>query len=388
MLHVILSRGACCALLAALFACATPSPPGPREKVPDATQRSFVEHAYAAGPSVAIRQSSQTLDGPDGPLQINLLAPRLEGSYPLVIYLPGLGDVVNSGEPWRKAWAEAGFAVLSVQDRQDGMPLLASEKARRGDIAGMVRDANSDARREIRVKELLFALAAAREAKEPMFRSIDFSRVTLAGFDTGAFTALAFGGESASPAPENAIPGLKAIVAISPALPDGFVPHGRYTGAGLPVLVVSSDADFDEYGLVTDIGMRIAPFHAMPRNDKYLLSFKRVSHRQLAGDASAGTPRAMSGMPSRKGGPLSGGGGGMPGGGGKPGGAAGMAPPGTGRAPSFGAPEAGGETMQLAMRSVTQAFLQSYVLGNAAALDWLSLDAPRWLRPYASLTIK
>ncbi|WP_018605834.1 alpha/beta hydrolase [Uliginosibacterium gangwonense] len=393
-------RIACALCLGILVACS--SAPDKRQKPEDPALRSLTEHAYSPGPSVGTQQHTETLDGPDGGLQISLIAPNLAGSYPLVIYLPGLGDQVTGGEPWRKAWAGAGYAVLSVQDRQDGMPLLASEKARKGDIGGMARDASSSERRTTRIKNTLFALKTAQQRarqNQPLFASIDFSRVVVAGFDTGAFAALAFSAEAGSPAPADAIPGLKGIIAISPAPPENFSAHGRYGATHLPVLLVSSDADFDEYGIINDIGIRIAPFQAMPKEDKYLLSFKQISHRALSGDTSSRMPDEMQGSRQRggdKGGPPGGGGRGREGG---PNGGGGNRPgmegggPGMGKGPDGGpdqrgGPGQGGEALQTVMNSVSLAFLQAYVHQNEQALDWLSLDASRWLRPYGSLSIK
>jgi len=261
----------------------------------------------------------------------------------------------------------------------------------------MVRDASSNERRATRIKELLFALKTAQQRaqqNQPLFASIDFSQIVVAGFDTGAFAALAFSGEAASPAPADAIPGLKGIIAISPTPPENFSVRGRYAATHLPVLLVSSDADFDEYGIINDIGIRIAPFQAMPKEDKYLLSFKQIGHRALSGDTSSRGADDMQEPHQRKngdkGGPPGGGRGGH-GGGNRPGMDGGG--PGKGMGPDGGpdqrgGPEQGGQALQTVMNSVSLAFLQAYMHQNEQALDWLSLDAPRWLRPYGSLTIK
>lgn len=395
-----------------LAACSSNPPADHRNQAEDAALRTLTEHAYSAGPQVSTQQKTMTLDGPDGPLQLALIEPVAAGSYPLVIYLPGLGDQVDSGSPWRKAWAEAGYAVLSVQDRFDGTPLLASEQARRGDIAGMVREATSDARRAMRVQELQAALAYAKEQaahNQPLFASINFDKLVLAGFDTGAYTALAFSGESGSPAAADALPGLAGIIAISPTLPETFNARGRYARAQSPVMFVTSDADFDEYGIINDVGLRIAPFHAMPNEDKYLLAFKQIRHSALSGAEGREMPNEMQaregkgrgGRGDNSGGRMPPGGGGMGGGGGPQGGGMGGGMGGGGRPDMGNGPggqggpgEMGGrggqdtQGMQVVMRSVSVAFLQSYLGKNSQALDWLCLDAPRWLRPYGSLNIK
>ena len=49
-------------------------------------------------------------------LEISLLAPKPPGHYPLIIYLPGLGEhAQRGGQLWRETWAKAGYTVFSIQ---------------------------------------------------------------------------------------------------------------------------------------------------------------------------------------------------------------------------------------------------------------------------------
>src|SRR5271169_232092 len=61
---------------------------------------------------------SWTLGGE--PAEITLVRPSGRGPFPLVIYLPGLGEPSSGGAAWRNAWAEAGYAVLAYQPVANG----------------------------------------------------------------------------------------------------------------------------------------------------------------------------------------------------------------------------------------------------------------------------
>jgi len=87
------------------------------------------DHAYA---TTATRET-WTVDGE--PIDVSLLAPSGDARHPLVVFLPGLGDAAESSLAWRKAWAEAGYAVLSVQPASEGSAVWKSEQARLGDFS-------------------------------------------------------------------------------------------------------------------------------------------------------------------------------------------------------------------------------------------------------------
>jgi hypothetical protein len=58
------------------------------------------------------------------PVDITLTTPIDGSGYPLVIYLPGLGESAEAGSSWRQAWVAAGYAVVSCNgpalDQQSG----------------------------------------------------------------------------------------------------------------------------------------------------------------------------------------------------------------------------------------------------------------------------
>ena len=56
-------------------------------------------------------------------IEISMLAPKTSGRYPLIVYLPGLGEHADGGRLWRETWAKAGYAVFSVQPIEIGEAL-------------------------------------------------------------------------------------------------------------------------------------------------------------------------------------------------------------------------------------------------------------------------
>ncbi|WP_443692581.1 hypothetical protein [Pseudomonas sp.] len=68
------------------------------------------------------------------------LAPDTHERLPLIIYLPGLGESATAGEEWRNAWAQAGYAVLSIQGQYYGPALYSTSQAQ----AGVFRELAAD----------------------------------------------------------------------------------------------------------------------------------------------------------------------------------------------------------------------------------------------------
>lgn len=358
------------------------------------------DQAYRSGPRLPTEVQRLQWQTVLGTLYVEILAPREQGRFPLVVYLPGWGEDIAAGRPWRDAWAAQGYAVMVVQPQEWAAGARHGDAARRGSLFLQVRTAYQDEARARRVAQLQAALAEARRLAatgDRGFAQIDFERIVLAGFDLGADTALACSGERWGGAAQAQIAGLRGIIAISPYHDAAEASQARYGSVAMPVLNITSDADFDEYGLVQDLSLRSLPYRGMPREDKYLLVLNKVSHRVLSGDEAQGAAEAgrpsrggeRGGMGGERGGPGGGPGGGMGGPGGSPPGG-GMNEGRGARAdePADGSTGMTGKQTRLILDSVSLAYLDAVTQGSEAARDWLALDAPRWLRPLGSLSSK
>ena len=326
---------------------------------------------------------------------ISLTVPAKSGPFPLVIYLPALGETRSAGEIWRAAWAQSGYAILSLQPLVDDARVWSSAKARSGDFSLLARERYSARIMADRLAALQSALTemqrrhARREA--PLDR-VDLSRVAIAGFDMGAYTAMVVAGESIRGVPGRALPfPIKAVIALSPYSDFSGTPFGeRYAGIRGPVLSVTSDNDTDALGLVTSPAIRKAPFETMPGGNKYLLTMSSVPHAAMSGGAATAEESEAGGPPgkpepSRRGGDRGPDGGsrghrkGGTGGGGSVGGS-GMAGDRPGASRDAGVSPTSLAISQAAIQGVTTAFLDAYVKDDSIAREWLDKDASRWLR--------
>ena len=255
---------------------------------------------------------------------------------PVVVYLPGLGQHSDTGQRWAAAWAQAGYTVLAVQ------PLEADEAAWRSDLArtgefrelGLLHYGGAlRADRLSALRRLLPALQAAQPA-------LDWRHAALAGYETGAQTALDARGDA----------GWQAVIAISP-------PAMQAPAGGAATLVITSDIDNDPLGLLRSPAERRQGFEALAPGSGWLLNLGGVPHAALAGTLA---PDGWHEQDQRRG-PMGGGmGGGRGGAGGPPGAMAGA-----GRGPRSGSAT---EAAQADLRDglqLSRAFLDAQLRGAA-----------------------
>jgi predicted dienelactone hydrolase len=207
-----------------LAACATPPPP-------DSTLEIVARHAAQGYVDPSFREARPMKDQwqiAGQAVDVELTAPAAGGAYPLVIYLPGLGESADSGAIWRQTWTEAGYAVLSIQPVSLGTSVWSSEAALEGnfrDIAQRHFSKDSLAVRVSVAQGALSELARRRELRvSPLLEHVDATRVAIAGFDIGAQTALALAGERDDGIGSGPLAAaVKCVVLLSPypGFPDG-----------------------------------------------------------------------------------------------------------------------------------------------------------------------
>jgi hypothetical protein len=394
-LKIICGKAALSRFYVAVAACAVLAACAPAPPKPDAAKVSrFSGHAYVSdehyGATTAL--SSWTLGA--GSFEVALTVPDKPGRYPLVIYLPGLGEARDAGSIWRTTWTQAGYAVLSVQPLADDATGWSAPKARTGDFAALARVRYSGKIMSARVDSLqaVWRELVRRQAQgEKPLERIDLSRVAIAGFDLGAYTAMTIAGETIRDLPtlEIGIP-VAAVIALSPYADfSGSTFTDRYRSIKGPVLSVTTDGDADAIGMVTAPSVRKAPFQYMPPGDKFLMLLWSVPHVVLGGnpnsEAVAANEPAKPDAASRSPGVIAD----------------------TGVRPKKKPPETGvgdadrsallGSTVATAtanaigataIAGVTTAFLDAYVKNDAVAQEWLEKDAPRWLRDKGEFTRK
>lgn len=351
-------------------------------------------------------------------LDVEITAPVAPGHYPLVIYLPSLGEDAKAGHLWRESWAKAGYVVFSVQpqsiaqalqelklnrlndpseeemeawDDEAMQPMEPESKswfgektrrpsrtARNSELHYLGHEYFATENLKNRMTQLFWAfqqLTIRVGLHQAPYAAIDLNQVVLAGYDLGAQTLSAVLGEDlGSGLP--AYPGLKPMAAIvlSPSvnLATGNV-RSRFQKLNLPLMVVTGTEDNDPYA-VSSAGVRTAIWDYAPVGDKYLLLLKDAGHQLLAGSEMGG----RFGQDRREVGGGPGGGMGLSNGG--PGGGMMRGRPGGERKnPDLGYKQVA------AVLSATTAFLDTVCKHDEFAQSWLVDKASYWLEKAGSL---
>ena len=376
------------ALAMALPGCKSAPPPPPK---PELALQKLASRGYTAerhNDTTAVRET--WLDG-EAPLDVSLIAPTGSGRFPLVIYLPGLGESAAAGVLWRQAWAESGYAVLAIQPVVLGESVFRSQKARSGDFLGLAQEHYSIPSLKVRTQHLSYALEELKRragAGAGLYSKIDLRRLALAGFDLGAQSVAVLVGERIGDAGSIATHlNLRAAILLSPYVDrSASGATQRFSAITVPVLSVTGTEDADPFGLVSVPELRRRPWQDMPAGDKYLLLLAGGPHGVLAGEGFAEAGHESRADDTAK--------------------EAAARPQGAGRqrgqrgsggsqaaSQRMGAGDGGAirgtRTFEIAhiaaVRGVTTAFLDATVKDDAGAREWLGKDAATWLGQSARL---
>lgn len=372
---------------------------------PDETRvKQFAGRGYQPDQRYEARTTDLTLNA-GRPLDATLALPQGQGTFPLVVYLPAMGEGRRAGAAWSDAWARSGYAVLTLQPLGEDAGAWSSPSARAGDFLSLAHARYSAQAMGARLDTLGLALAdLARRQGHPgpddaPLARIDLTRVAVAGYDLGAYTAMAVAGEEVrGVTTPPALPvKVAAVVALSPYADfSGVALSQRYTRINGPVLSVTGNNDGDATGLVNTASVRRAPYEYMPAGGKYLLTLADLPHSAFAGGTGrqdAGTqgerrPSEPAAAPEMSDDGRSQGGGSSrsrrrSGGQGDSGSRAG------GRSGAQGGMSATNQAVDVAaIQGVTTAFLDAYVKDDSIAREWLEKDAARWIKDIAELRRK
>jgi dienelactone hydrolase len=391
----MLRAGVCASILIGLFVATAFWGCGGRSAAkPDPAEvKAYTQRGYVPDQRYETVETRDTWALGAGPVDISVLVPSTPGRYPLVLYMPGLGESAQAGALWRRAWARAGYAVIAAQATKYGPAVWASDRARAGEFYDLAKEAFSAPALAARVQILAETLAEVsrrqKDGRTPALANVDLTRIAIAGFDLGAQTAMVAAGEHVDGVAAPKLPeGVKCVIALSPYADfSGMGMKSNFQPIRLPVLSVTSSLDTDAYGLVTSPAVRRAPFQDMPSGRKYLLLLSIASHSVLAGTAPSAEGNGKGGAqrseasaedasmvndesanpdeerPGRK-----------------------------RRRPDFSA--AGRDrTAQHAkeeaqVQAVTTAYLDAIVEDDPVASEWLARNAKRWLGESGELTWK
>lgn len=210
--------------------------------------------------------------GPHDPGLWVVLTRQAAGRLPVVVYLPGLGQDAEAGQRWAAAWAAAGYAVVSVQPLDADAQAWRSELARSGEFQELGRRHTGEAMRRERLAALRALVTRLQGLPVPPWSDLDWTRSAVAGYETGALTALDLARSAVDAGWQP-----QAAIALSP-WPDEPSPPLH-----APLLCISSDQDGDPLGLVARPTERRRGFAKLEGAAAYWLSLHGVSHAGLAG---------------------------------------------------------------------------------------------------------
>lgn len=319
------------------------------------------------------------------PIEVSWLAPaQTTTAAPLVVFLPGLGEGARAGLQWRRTWADAGYAVVSIQPQQYGRGIYSSSEAQAGTFRGIAQRAYSDKALNERiavVQQVLNQLRVRGQAGDAQVAGVDWNNVVFAGYDLGAQTAAALAGDSLLKEWQP-----KAVILLSPYVGPGS-PVAR---VDTPLLSVTGPHDEDPFSWVDSPERRLAMWRGNPNPGSYQLIAKNAQHQLFSGslDELPSADEADRKGPKRDS-DMAPGAGGRDGSSGPPGADGGEGPK---RRPQPDTMGHGQDSQnwfdahQVAnVQTVSTAFLDATLRHSAEAKAWLSQDAAQAIGPGASI---
>jgi dienelactone hydrolase len=188
----------------------------------------------------------------NGFCQITIIQPSREGKYPLVIYMPGLGESSDAAADMRNAWAKSGYVVLSLQPLEDDANIWSSKAARRGDFTFIRHGRYSSevlSERLNVLKNIIEYLKQHVGSGDAVFQHIDLSSIAIVGSNIGASLAMIVAGENVPNASIARLPvRITGAIALSPYADfSGSEFDVRYRNIDMPVLSITSETDSDAH---------------------------------------------------------------------------------------------------------------------------------------------
>ena len=159
------------------------------QKIDEIKVKDFVKGGYDSGIDYAVTSAKLTLNLDQLPIDVSIVQPKRSGKYPLVIYLPGMGETSEGAVKFRNAWATSGFVVVSTQLLKDDEFILTTPAAKEGDFSFIRHDRFSPevviSRLKLLSKFVDYLKQAVHEGDE-RFVDIDLDHIAIVGFDIGA----------------------------------------------------------------------------------------------------------------------------------------------------------------------------------------------------------
>lgn len=359
------------------------------ERDPQARIERYLENAYRPDAPLAVTAWDDVWTLGEMPVDVSWMGPTQPQAAPLILYLPGLGEDSRAAARWRRAWAEAGYAVLSLQPVSEGRAVYSSAEAQVGSFRSLAQKHFSREALALRVRVVDEAQAELRRQAatgRPELTGIDWQRVAVAGFDLGAQTAAALAGERDTGATSRTGWMPVAALLFSPYVENASDP-ARFAHIEAPVFTATGPRDEDPFSWIASPDQRQRLWQQVRVPGSYQLLAWDASHRALGG-ATEPVERGMAGRAPEEGrpeGPPPGAGSNGPRGAGGPGGPGKRGPVGGRMGHGQGMDDSFNPHQVANLQAVSLAFLDATVRQSAAARHWLDNEAVHWLGERARL---
>ncbi len=188
------------------------------------------------------------------------------GPSPLVVFSHGYGGCPGQSTFLTYALAEAGYLVIAPRHADAGCGVA---RTRRSEAPFLIPSVWTDASGRDRREDIVAILEALKQ--DPAFRDgIDWPKLALMGHSLGGYTVLGLAGAW----PSWRIPGIAAVVALSPTCAPFLGKGGRLDAMTAPVSFQSGTMD---YGILPALIQRDGCFD-QARGPAQLVLFRRAGH--------------------------------------------------------------------------------------------------------------
>jgi len=265
-------------------------------------------------------------------IPIRFYLPSRKSPVPVILFSHGLGGSRKGSAYLGKHWAGCGYVAVFLQHPGSDISVWKGKPAKQR-MAAMRKAANAQ-NFMLRVKDVPAVLDRLqqwnRDEEHVLVGRMNLQSVGMSGHSFGAVTTQALSGQRTvrgrSITPDARI---DAAVIMSPSSPRRDAPQAAFGRVAIPWLLMTGTKDLSRIG-GADMESRLAVFPALPPGNKYELVLDRAEH-------SAFTDRAL----------------------------------------SVNREEPRNPNHHRAILALTTAFWDTYLLNEAAALEWLRGAGPK-----------
>src|SRR5450631_990093 len=110
------------------------------QKIDEVRVKDFASRGYDSGTEYATEASKLSVNFESFNNPISIVQPKRQGKYPLVIYLPGMGESNDAGNKICAAWASSGYVVIAIQLLKDDETIFLTPAGKEGDFSYIRHD--------------------------------------------------------------------------------------------------------------------------------------------------------------------------------------------------------------------------------------------------------